>query len=387
MISPRGAVASLLGAAALLTVTAPLAGASTAKSTTPSLTTLEKSLTSLETPPSANVTLAESGSSLFGPLFLEWSTGYPNKNISIQPTISSSGKGVAAAIAGTSDIGASDPYLAPSQMTSVINIPMVVSAQTIDYNIPGLKAGYHLRLNPTLLNEIYTGAITNWDDPQIAAVNKGTTIPSLPIVTIHRSDSSGDTFLFTSYLDYGLGGSSVNPSAGSSFVASQGGPNNLPTWPSVPNSQAQSGNSGMLTACNATVGCIAYIGISYLNNALADHLGYAFLENHAKQYVPPTKANIDTEVASFKNIPTNGAISLIYSTAKSAATGYPIVNFEYAIVNPNIDPTKAAAIKAFLAWGMDPRNGASKTYLPQVQFQPLPDNALAVSINLLKTIV
>jgi phosphate transport system substrate-binding protein len=371
-----------------MSVTGPLAGAAVAKSATPTLTSLEKSLTTLENPPTSNVTLTESGSSLFGPLFLEWSgpSGYPNKNISIQPTISSSGTGVSAAIGGTANIGASDPYLPPSD-TTVINIPVVTSAQTVDYNIPGLKAGVHLRLNPSVLNQIYTGAITTWDAPQITALNKGITIPSTPIVTIHRSDSSGDTFLFTSYLDFGLGGSTGNPSSGSSFVASQGGPNNQPTWPSVPSAQAQKGNSGMLTACAATTGCIAYIGISYLNNALADHLGYALLENHAGNYVGPTKQNIDTEVASFQHIPTNGAISLIYSTAKSAATGYPIVNFEYAIVEPNqSNPTEGQAIKAFLAWGMDPRYGASKSYLPNVQFQPLAPNALSVAINLLKTI-
>ena len=386
--SPRGVLATLAGAAALMSVTAPLAGATTVKSATPTLTTLEKSLTSLEKPPTSNVTLAENGSSLFGPLFQEWQSGYPFKNVSIQPTITGSGAGVSAALGGTADIGASDPYLAPSQLAQgAINIPMVVSAQTIDYNIPGLKAGVHLNLTPSILNSIYSGAITNWDAPAITAVNKGIKIPSTPIVTIHRSDSSGDSFLFTSYLDFGLGGSTGNPGGGSSFIASQGGPANLPTWPSVPNSQAQKGNSGMLTACAATAGCIAYIGISYLNNALADHLGYALLQNHAGKYVGPTKQNIAFEVASYQHIPTNGALSLIDSTAKSAKFGYPIVNFEYAIVKPQqSDATKAQAIKAMLAWGMDPRNGASKNFLPQVQFQPLPTNALAVAINLLKTI-
>jgi phosphate transport system substrate-binding protein len=67
--------------------------------------------------------------------------------------------------------------------------------------------------------------------------------------------------------------------------------------------------------------------------------------------------------------------------------GYPIVNFEYAIVRPSqADATKAAAIKAFLAWAMDPRGGSATSFLAQVQFQPMPTNALAVAINLLNTI-
>jgi phosphate transport system substrate-binding protein len=383
-LSARTAAVSLAGAAIAAAAIAPSAGASTSST----LASVERSLAAVETPPSSNVTLNESGSSLFGPLFQEWQTGYPHSNISLQPSVTSSGKGVAAVIAGTSDIGASDPYLPPIDLNQgYVNVPVVVSAQQIDYNIPGLSSKTHLKLSPTVLNSIYTGKITNWADPAIKAINKGVTIPSLPIVTIHRADSSGDTFLFTSYLDFGLGGSVQNPSGGSSFVASQGGPLNQPTWPSVPNSQAQTGNSGMLSACEATTGCIAYIGISYLNSALSHHLGYALLENHAKQFVPPMPMNIAAEVAAFQHVPTNGVDSLIFAQAKQAKFGYPIVNFEYAIVKAaQADPTKATAIRAFLAWAMDPKGGATSRFLAPVHFQALPASVLQVALGIVKTI-
>jgi phosphate transport system substrate-binding protein len=375
-----GFVAALVGAATVVAATGSItgAGASTAKAA-PSLVSLEKQLTTLEAPPSTNVTVTENGSSLFTPLFQLWGSS-PISNITLQPTVSSSGTGQSDAINGTANIGASDPYLTPVQLQQdgVINVPVAVSAQQVNYNIPGLKQSTHLHLNAAVLNSIYTGEITTWNNSAISKLNPGVKIPSIPIITLHRSDNSGDTFLFTSYL------SAADPS---SFVASQGGPSQSPTWPNVPGELAAKGNAGMLTTCAATPGCIAYIGISYLNNSLADNLGYALLENHAKQFVGPWKTNIAAEVASFQHIPSNAVISLIYSSSKSAKIGYPIVNFEYAIVKTNqASLTTAQAIKALLAWGMDPRYGSSSRYLPGVQFQALAPNALAVAIGLLNQI-
>ena len=69
----------------------------------------------------------------------------------------------------------------------------------VNYNVPGVKAP--LNLNGTVLAQIYTGKITKWNDPAIAALNKGVSLPATPIVTLHRADGSGSTFLFTSYLN------------------------------------------------------------------------------------------------------------------------------------------------------------------------------------------
>ena len=104
---------------------------------------------------------------------------------------------------------------------------------------------------------------------------------------------------------------------------------------------------------------------AYITADLTLTLGLAkrgLLAPHAKQFVGPWKANITTEVAAFQHIPANGVISLVYATAKSAKLGYPIVNFEYAIVKQT--GPKTAALKAFLAWAMDPRQGSASVYLP-----------------------
>ena len=121
--------------------------------------------------------------------------------MTIQTAGTGSGTGISEAENGTIDIGASDAYLSPSVVSAnpdLKNIPLAISAQVAAYNVPGITA--HLKLSGKVLSEIYQGQITKWNDSAIASANPGVTLPATPIVTLHRSDSSGDTFLWTSYL-------------------------------------------------------------------------------------------------------------------------------------------------------------------------------------------
>jgi len=382
----RVGLVAAAGTLALTGLSASIAGASSAhhvtakksSSSSTSLSSLESELTTLEKAPSGSNPILETGSSLFYPLMSAWAAGYAKLHGNIQVTTASTGSGTGQsdALNGTVQIGASDAYLPPTDPSTLLDIPEVVSAQQIDYNVKGLSASHvHLKLNADVVNDIYTGKVTNWDNSEIASLNKGVTLPNEPIVVLRRSDSSGDSFLFTQWLAY----------ADSSSFSASSGPATQPQWPNVPGEIGEHGNQGMLTGCIATPGCIAYIGISYLREAAAKGLSYAELENGSGNYVLPTKQNILNEVGSFSKIPASGALSLIDSHV--AKYGYPIVNFEYAIVSENQKSTAIAqAVVAFLAWGMDPRNGATTTYLAPVNFQPLAPNALAVSIALLKKI-
>jgi phosphate transport system substrate-binding protein len=375
------------GTLALTGLSASIAGASSAhhvtakksSSSSTSLSSLESELTTLEKAPSGSNPILETGSSLFYPLMSAWAAGYAKLHGNIQVTTASTGSGTGQsdALNGTVQIGASDAYLPPSDPTNLLDIPEDVSAQQIDYNVNGISASHvHLKLSATLLVSIYDGKITKWNDPAIAKLNPGVKLPSETIVPIHRSDGSGDTFIFTQYLAY------QDPSG---WVQSAGGPATSVQWPSVSSALAEKGNQGMESTCKATPGCIAYIGVSYLREAVKNGLAYAELLNGSDNFVLPTPTNIANEVASFKKIPTTGAISLVDS--KVAKYGYPIANFEYAIVNDDQpSSTTAQAIKAFLAWGMDPRDGSSPTYLAPVYFQSLAPNAMQVAIDLVKKI-
>jgi phosphate transport system substrate-binding protein len=318
-------------------------------------------------------TVTETGSSLLYPLFNLWAGGYSTtySSVTISTGSTGSGTGITDAGNGTADIGASDAYLAPTNLTQVptlLNIPLAISAQIIAYNVPGVTA--HLVLSGMVLSSIYQGKVTNWNDPSIAALNSGITLPNLPIVTIHRSDGSGDTFLFSTYL------SDSDPSGWGKSL----GFNTTINWPAAPGAQAQMGNSGMIAGCKATPGCVAYVGISYLTQALQSGLGYAALVNGKGQTELPTPATIAAEAAAFvKKTPANGTISMIDGKVKG---GYPIINYEYAIVNSTQSSSSTAKdIRSVLEWVVNAKFGNASSYLTQVNFQPLPASVVAQSLK------
>ena len=325
----------------------------------------------VEKPPAASLT--ETGSTLLYPLWNLWAPAYNQTypSVSIQTAGTGSGTGITAATNGTADIGASDAYLSPSQVSAsptLLNIPLAISAQLVTYNIPGVTA--HLKLNGKVLSQIYQGKVTTWNDPSITALNTGITLPATPIVTLHRSDGSGDTFLFTQFL-------SKTDASGWGATIAYG---TTVSWPNAPGALGENGNSGMVAGCKATVGCIAYVGISYQTQALQAGLGYAQLQNAKGSYVLPTQTAIAAEAASFvSKTPPNGTISLIYGPA---ATGYPIINYEYAIVNSHQgDANKAKTIRSVLEWAVNLKDGNDPTYLSQVAFQPLPTKVVAQSVK------
>jgi phosphate transport system substrate-binding protein len=314
--------------------------------------------------PSGQVTLTETGSTLLYPLFNEWDPAYhkqhPNITITAQGT--GSGTGIAQAEAGAVDIGASDAYLSPGDLhktPGLLNIPLAISAQQINYNVPGVTK--HLKLNGQVLSEIYQGTITHWNDPAIERLNPGVNLPSLAIAPLHRSDGSGDTFLFTQFL------SKADPNGWGKKI----GFGTTVSFPTVPGALGENGNGGMVSGCASTPGCVAYIGISYLNQTNKDGLGEAPLGNAAGHYELPDPATIQAEAHSFvSKTPANGVISLIYGPAPN---GYPIINYEYAIINSTAEKgSKAHAVRAFLNWAIQGSGGNAISFLNPVQFQPLP---------------
>ncbi len=317
-----------------------------------------------------SVQITETGSSLLYPLFQEWAPAYQQKTgVQITPQSTGSGTGISDAENATVNIGASDAYVSTAleaQHPNLLNIPLAVSAQQVMYNLPGLNKR-HLKLNGPVLAGIYDGQIKNWNDAAIRKLNPGVKLPNLPVVPIHRADGSGDTFLFTQYLSFTTPSWNHGPSFGTSI-----------SWPSVPGSISATGNQGMVQQLTAYQGGVAYVGVSWLTPALKDGLGEAMVENRAGQFLLPTNQTIGAAVAGMaKHTPKTERISLIFSGGKNS---YPIINYEYAIV-PKTQPNAqvAAAVKAFLLWAADPKNGNSPQYLTPVHFLPLPSNVLPLS--------
>jgi phosphate transport system substrate-binding protein len=314
-----------------------------------------------------DVPLIESGSSLLYPLFNLWVGAYAasNPNADITTTSTGSGAGIAQAIKGLVQIGASDAYLSDTlakNNPTMMNIPLAISSQAINYNLPGVAS---LNLSGPILAGIYEGKITQWNDPAIAAANPGVALPSHVIVPIHRLDGSGDTFIFTQYLAASDTGWASTLHYGTAV-----------SWPAISGEVGAKGNSGMLTALTNNPYGIAYIGISFADKVTAAGLGQAALLNKDGQYVLPTEANISAAADSVANsTPPNESISMIFA---DGPTAYPIVNYEYAIVNSQQPaPAIAEAIRDFLTWCIN--DGNSPTYLSQVRFLPLPPAVKALS--------
>ncbi|MEO6793488.1 MAG: phosphate ABC transporter substrate-binding protein PstS [Mycobacterium sp.] len=314
-------------------------------------------------PASSDVSLSETGSTLLYPLFNQWGPAYQQKypNVTITAQGTGSGTGISQAAAGAVDIGASDAYLSEGDMTEhpgLMNIALAVSAQQVNYNLPGVTDP--IKLDGKVLAAMYSGTVKAWNDPQITALNPGVNLPDTPVVPLHRSDGSGDTFLFTQYLSkQDPDGWGKAPGFGTTV-----------DFPPVPGALGENGNGGMVTGCAETPGCVAYIGISFLDQARDKGLGEAQLANATGNYLQPDAKSILAAAASFADqTPDNQAVSLINGPAPDS---YPIVNYEYAIVNANQkDAATAQTLQAFLHWAITDGNDAS--FLDKVHFQPLPD--------------
>ncbi|HUB48495.1 MAG TPA: phosphate ABC transporter substrate-binding protein PstS [Acetobacteraceae bacterium] len=312
-----------------------------------------------------SITLSETGSTLLYPLFKAWITGYKSvaPDVTLTAAGTGSGVGIDSAIGGTVQIGASDAYLSDAVAAhnpQILNIPLAISAVAINYNLPGLN-GANLKISGPVLAGIYSGAITTWDDPKITALNPGVALPHHDIIPVRRADASGDTFVFTQFLDFSAESWEDNPGYGTDI-----------NWPKVAEEKTAPGNEGVVATLGATPYAIGYAGVSYAGEVAKAKLGTAMVENQAGKFVLATRQAIaDAADQLDPRTPPYERISLVYAPGDSS---YPLVNYEYALVSETQpSPTTAQALRAFLLWSLSATGGNSDTYLTPVGFIPLPD--------------
>jgi phosphate transport system substrate-binding protein len=321
----------------------------------------------------ADVPISGSGSSLVNPLVQQF---IPAVGSAFAYTLSyasvGSGTGIANIIARTYDFGASDAPLTATQAqqcNSCIEIPWALSATTLSYNITGIPNQIHLD-GPTIVG-IFTGTITNWNDPAIAKLNPKITFPNLAITPVHRSDGSGDTYAFTDYL----------ASQSSAFANSSGAPATTVNWPPGIGTAA-SGNAGIAGVVNSTPGAIGYMSAAY---TLPNHLKVAAIENAAGGFATPGLRGIAAAAAAFPN-PTssaNGVEMHIVNPPKSAGKlAYPISTYTYIIVPAQ--SAKATEIRKLIFWVL---TVGDKKYGPKLIFVPtFPTKVLVAAEKALKLI-
>jgi phosphate transport system substrate-binding protein len=299
--------------------------------------------------------LVGAGSTLVAPLISQWQPVYDKQyGVAVTYGAIGSGGGIAQITARTVDFGASDAPLTPDQHSAaggVVQIPWALAATVIAYHVQGVPD--QLRLTGPVLSDIWLGKITSWNDPAIAKLNPGVTLPSTKVTPVYRSDGSGDTYAFTDYL------SKVSPEWKSRVGNS--------TQVHFPVGIGGKGNSGVGGVIASTNGSIGYVAIAYV---MENHFDSALVQNAAGAYPAPGVKSIAAAAATVQSVPADNAVSIVNPPA-SAAGAYPISTFTYALVWQ--DTPKAAAMRQFLTWAI----GTGQRYGPPLQFAPLPAQVLA----------
>jgi phosphate transport system substrate-binding protein len=340
----------VLASCALLAVTLAACGKSSSSSTGTSAS-------------SSSATISGAGSTFAAPVYQQWGSGISGLTVNYNPV--GSGAGITALEGKTVDFGASDPPLKPADFATlekvgpVQQIPMFLGAITVSYNLPGVKSG--LKLDGPTIAEIFLGKIKTWNDPAIAGLNPGVSLPSTPITVIHRSDSSGTTSGFTGFL------ASVSPE-----WKSKVGEGKTVPWPTGTGAK---GNAGVAGAVQQTTGSVGYVEQSY---ALEHKFTYASVKNKAGNYVEPTLASTSA-AAEGVEVPANLGIKI---KNPAAPTAYPITSQTFVVVYKDMCkagvPGGEAAAKGvvkFLEYGL----GSGQSILSQADYAALPAAILTKS--------
>jgi phosphate transport system substrate-binding protein len=246
----------------------------------------------------------------------------------------------------------------------MMNIPLAIAAQTINYNVPGVKS--QLQLDGPTIAGIYTGAVRYWDAPQIVAMNQGVTLPHQAIIPVHRGEGSGDTFMLTQFLSFST----------PSWEDDKGYATTI-AWPAVPGGLAATGNDGMVKTIQATPYSIGYVGVSFADAIASAELGTVALKNNDGDFVLPTKEGIIAGAAALgPRTPPDERLTLAFAPG---ATSYPLVSYEYAMVSKHQKtPETAAALRRFLLWCIEPSEDKA-AILDKVHFIPLPAHTWELS--------
>ena len=304
--------------------------------------------------------LTGAGATFPYPLYSKWFDMYHQKtSVQINYQSIGSGGGIQQVKAGTVDFGASDAPLNNQKLKemprAVLHFPTVAGAVAVAYNLPGITQ--QLKLSPETLVGIYLGKITTWNDRRIVADNPGVELPASPIQPVHRSDGSGTTYIFVSYL--------ADVSREWKELV---GVNTSVSWPVGIGGK---GNEGVAGLVRQTPGTIGYVELAY---AKQNNFTVFQLKNKAGNFITPTLAGTTAAAA--------GAAAALAKDVRSpivnspAPDAYPIAGLTYLLVyQDQKDPAKAKALANFIDWCMTEGQAAAQA----LEYAPLPPQVVQVN--------
>jgi len=306
--------------------------------------------------------ITAAGATFPAPIYERWFQAFHK----IHPTIEinyqaiGSGGGIKQLTEGTIDFGASDMPMKDAQISAMkihpLHFPTVLGGVVVTYNVPGLSQD--LKFTPDVLADIFLGKIANWNDGRIAKDNPGVKLPKLDILVVHRSDSSGTTFVFTDYL-----------SKVSSEWKSKVGADTAVKWPTGSGAGQNAGVAGMV---KQTEGAIGYVELIY---ALSNHMSYGWIKNSAGVFLKADLKSVTAAAAgAAKNMPADFRVSITDAPGKDA---YPISTFTYLLIPSQIkDGAKKTAIVSFLKWMLTEGQKDVAAH-PDLGYAPLPASVSA----------
>jgi phosphate transport system substrate-binding protein len=299
----------------------------------------------------ADTTLINGAGATFPfPIYSKWFSDYNKAHPNVQINYQSigSGGGIKQITERTVDFGATDAVMSNEEMQKapgIQHIPTVMGAVVVIYNVPGVR---ELKLTPQTLAGIFLGKITKWNDPALAAENKGLNLPDSPIVVAHRSDGSGTTAVFTDYLAKVSPDWKAGPGAGKSV-----------NWPA---GLGGKGNEGVTGIVKQTEGGIGYVELAYANQ---NKLAVAELKNKSGAFVKPSLESVSA-AAAHAQVPDDYRVSITDAEGKDA---WPISAFTYLLVyKDQRDTAKGDALLKFIWWAV---HDGQKT-APSLDYAPLP---------------
>jgi len=312
------------------------------------------------------ITLTGAGATFPYPLINKWSSVYVNlTGVHVNYQSLGSGAGIAQITQKTVDFAGTDAPLKPSERAAapgLLHLPETIGAVTATYNLPGIATG--LNLTGSVLGDIFLGRVTSWNNASIQALNPSVNLPNNPIVVVHRSDGSGTTFVWTSYLHL------ENSGWNSSLV---GKSINWPVGVGKP------GNAAVAGYVIQTSYAIGYVELAY---TVQSAMTVAKIKNPANNFVLPSLANTTAAASTATSLPAPGGdwgnVSILNAPG---ANSYPISSLTYLLVYKELNvlgssmtQTKAKALVEFIWWAVHD----GQTYAPALIYASLPGSIVTL---------
>jgi phosphate transport system substrate-binding protein len=279
-------------------------------------------------------TISGAGATYPFPIYSKWSSAYrAETGNALNYQSIGSGGGIKQIQSKTVTFGATDMPLSAAELTrfGLIQFPTVIGGVVPVVNVRGIAPGQLVLDGPTLAN-IYLGKILNWNDPAIKKLNPQLTIPSQPIIVVHRSDGSGTTFIFTNYL------SKVSPEwkerAGGAVAVD---------WPVGIGAK---GNEGVAANVSKTLGALGYVEFAY---AKQNRLGSTRMLNHDGKVVAPVAASFAASATGAVWDQANGFGVIL--TDQPGAEAWPISGATFILVHKQpVDQAATREALKFFQW-------------------------------------